>query len=94
LAAADTTNWSFAQFEAENAKAIGEILSEFPDVQLRRFPDEVLDKLKQLTQEVFDEESEKDSEFARVRSAVDAFMADLGGWSEISIESYLPAIQG
>lgn len=91
-AAADVTNWSFAQFEAENAKAIGEILTEFPDVQLRRFPDAVLARLRELTTVVFDEESTKDAEFARVREAVDKFSSDLNPWSEISIESYLPAI--
>ncbi|HEY5596626.1 MAG TPA: TRAP transporter substrate-binding protein [Candidatus Bipolaricaulota bacterium] len=90
--AMDVTNWSFAQFETENAKALAKIHQEFPDVEILRFPDEVLREFKRLTQVVFDEVSAQDAQFARVRQAYEGFAASLAGWSKISLESYLAAL--
>lgn len=89
-AAADATNWSYAQFEVENAKSLIEIEEDYPDVEIISFPDPVLDELERLTIEVFDEESEKDAQFARVRLAMDQFRSRQKSWREVSMESYLP----
>ncbi len=92
-AAAETTLWSFAQFEVENARHLVRIAEEYPDVEVRRFPDEVLSTLRGYAREVFDELSEQDADFARVREAVESFAAEIDRWSNVSIESYLPAVQ-
>lgn len=91
--AADTTAWSFAQFEAENSKALIALQEEFPDMELVRFPDEVLAELRRLTDVVLDEQGDGDAVFTKVRDAVVKFADLVGGWSDVSIESYLPAIQ-
>jgi TRAP-type mannitol/chloroaromatic compound transport system substrate-binding protein len=89
-AAADTTAWSYAQFESLNAQGLVEIQSSFPDVEILRFPDQVLSDLEKFSVDVLNEESEKDAQFAKVREAMDRYRADLKGWREISMESYLP----
>lgn len=89
----ETTLWSFAFFEAANVEALVTIRNDFPEVELIRFPDEVLKELKRLTGELFDESSEGDPAFTKVREAVDKFAVDLDTWSNISIESYLPALE-
>lgn len=91
--ATEATNWSFAQFESENYKALAALKQESPDVEIRRFPDDVLAELKRLTAVVFDEESGNNAQFAKVRDAYESYSTGLASWSEISLISYLNAIE-
>ena len=43
-----------------------------------------MQQLKVYTDEVLDEESEKNAEFARVRESVEAFRDSMRGWREVS----------
>jgi len=83
-AAADTTLWSLEQFEYENGVALNSIAEEYPDVEILRFPDEVLNQLRVYADEVYDEESDRDVQFAQVRESVDAFRETMENWRDVS----------
>jgi len=80
-AAADAvTAWSYAEFDVKNAEYLAKIREEYPDVEVRTFPDEVLDEFFALTQAVFDEQADQDRDFARVYEAYLKFREGQAGW--------------
>ena len=82
--------WMLSQFEAKNLEAL-HTLKEEHNVQVFAFPDDVLRELKKLTQEVLEEEADKDAQFKKVLEAYRAFMANNDGWSELSEAAYQEA---
>ena len=78
----------FSEMEQKNMQALQE-LKELPNVQLHKFPDEVLAKLKTLTKETLEEEAAKDPKFKRVYEAYQAFRQKNDAWSAISENAYL-----
>ena len=88
-AAADVTSWSLVEFETQNANSLAEVGTEYPNVEILRFPDDVLEALLGFTNEVLDEESEKNADFARVRESYESFSQEIAPWRALTENPYL-----
>ena len=77
-----------SEFMALNATAL-EQLSSDETVEIRKFPDEVLNELKELTYTVLDELAAEDPMLARVWTSYREFMNRSQPWQAISEGSYL-----
>ena len=73
--------WSYTN----GAVPQSDFLSKFEKqgVQVRRFPDEVLDVLRETSRVVLEEEAAKDAYFKEAYESILAFSARLTGWHEI-----------
>ena len=78
----------FSEMEQKNLSALQE-LKDRPNVQIHRFPNDVLAKLKTLTDETLAEEAANDPEFKRIYDAYQAFRQQNDAWSELSENAYL-----
>jgi len=78
----------FSEMEQKNASALAELKAR-KDIKIRRFPDDVLAKLKTLTDETLAEEAAKDPKFKRIYDAYQAFRTKDNAWSDISENAYL-----
>lgn len=79
-----------AEFTARNPKALHSLLEEH-GVELRRFPDEVLIRLKALSEEVVAEIAGQDSLGQRVFESYRHFQHSAQAWHDISELAYLQA---
>ncbi len=77
-----------SEMEQKNLSALQELKSR-EGVQIHRFPDDVLAKLKTLTDETLAEEAEKNPQFKAVFDAYQAFRSKNDAWSAISENAYL-----
>ncbi len=77
-----------SEMEQKNMSALQE-LRDRKNVQIHHFPDDVLAKLKTLTDETLQEEAEKDPKFKRVFDAYQQFRQQNDDWSAISENAYL-----
>lgn len=78
----------FSEMEQKNMAALQQ-LKDRPNIQIQRFPDDVLAKLKALTDETLAEEAANDPKFKRVYEAYQAFLLKNDAWSDISENAYL-----
>jgi TRAP-type mannitol/chloroaromatic compound transport system substrate-binding protein len=90
VTAAANNVWMLSQFEARNLEALHELKEKYK-VQVLPFPDDVMHKLHQMTNEVLDEEAAKDPDFKRVLEAYRSFMVNNDGWSKLSEAAYQKA---
>jgi TRAP-type mannitol/chloroaromatic compound transport system substrate-binding protein len=79
-----------AEYTTRNNQALQTLLNEHK-VDLRRFPDEVLEKLKSLSDEVVAEVAEKDPMSKKVYDSFKTFREQAIAWHEISEKAYLNA---
>ncbi len=77
-----------SEFMARNVQAL-QILVERHGVQLRRFPDEVLRRLREAANRILDELAEGDPLAARILESYRKFQDGISGWQAISEGSYL-----
>tara|TARA_R110001606_G_C15404643_1_gene654157 strand:+ start:34133 stop:35227 length:1095 start_codon:yes stop_codon:yes gene_type:complete len=77
-----------SEMEEKNLSALQELKNR-PEVHLHRFPDDVLARLKTLTDETLAEEAANDPKFKRVYDAYQAFRKKDDAWSDISEKAYL-----
>lgn len=77
-----------SEMEEKNLSALQELKNR-PDVQLHPFPDDVLMKLKSLTDETLAEEAANDPKFKQVYDAYEAFRKKDDAWSDISEKAFL-----
>ncbi len=77
-----------SEMEDKNLSALQE-LKERPEVQIHRFPDDVLATLQTLTNETLAEEAANDPKFKRVYDAYEAFRKKDDAWTDISEKAYL-----
>jgi TRAP-type mannitol/chloroaromatic compound transport system substrate-binding protein len=77
-----------SEMEQKNLSALQELQAR-EGVQIHRFPDDVLAKLKTLTDETLAEEADKDPKFKAIYDAYDAFRKQNDAWSAISENAYL-----
>ena len=63
--------------------------SEYPDIQVKSFPKDVLDALKKATNELLDEQSAKDPLFKEIVESQRAFMKKAREWTKISDYAYI-----
>lgn len=78
----------FSEMEQKNLSALAE-LRQRDDIQIQHFPNDVLQKLKTLTNETLQQEADKDPKFKRVYEAYEAFRQQNDAWSDISENAYI-----
>ena len=83
-----TTLDMVSEFMARNATALAQLQAD-ENVELRKFPDDVLTGLKELTYTVVEELAVDDPVFARVWNSAREFMAVSQPWQAISEQAYL-----
>ncbi len=79
-----------AEYTARNPAALQSLINDH-GVDLRRFPDDVIAKLRTLSNEVVAEIAEKDAFSRQVYSSYEKFLTQSKAWSAISELSYLKA---
>ncbi len=77
-----------SEMESKNMSALQEILAQ-PNVELHKFPDDVLTRLKTLTDETLQEEAANNPKFKQVYEAYETFRAKNKAWSDVSENPYL-----
>jgi TRAP-type mannitol/chloroaromatic compound transport system substrate-binding protein len=77
-----------SEMEQKNLAALQELQS-LDGIQIHSFPNDVLTKLKTLTDETLAEEAAKNPKFAEIYQAYGAFRAQNEAWSAISENAYL-----
>ncbi len=88
LAAATLNETMMAEFTARNAMALEDI-EKNPDIEIRRFPDEVLEKLRDYVAEIIDELAARDPQAARINDSFQAYKARVARWTELSEKAFL-----
>jgi TRAP-type mannitol/chloroaromatic compound transport system substrate-binding protein len=89
--AAETNMWSLCEFEAGNGAALQELITQH-NVNLKRFPEDLLAKLRELAKETMEEEAEKDAASRKVHEAYKKFKAQVGTWGSVSENAYYNVI--
>ena len=79
--------WVLPQFDANNGAALQTLINKHK-VQLFRFPEEVLDKLRVLAEEVREEEAAKSDMAKKVNESFKKFQKVVGTWGSISEKAY------
>jgi len=77
-----------AEYTARNPAALKTLLDEH-NVDLRKFPDDVIAKLRELSAEVVAEIAEKDEFSSRTYASYEKFLSQAREWSAISELTYL-----
>ena len=90
-AAMESNLHSLSEFEARNGAALVKLIEEH-NVQLRRFPEQVLADLRVLAKQVVDEEANKNPLARKVADSFEAFRKQWGAWSDVSERSYYDTI--
>ncbi len=86
-AAARSNVWMLSEFEAKNNIYLRKLVEE-EKVDVRKFPDPVLQTLKSYSDQAIDELTSKDPSSKRVYESFDKFRNQVGGWAEISEKVY------
>jgi TRAP-type mannitol/chloroaromatic compound transport system substrate-binding protein len=84
--------WVLSQFEARNGAALQELITKHK-VELIRFPDEVLNALRPMAQEVVEEEAAKTPMAKKVSESFKNFQKVAGTWGSVSEKAYYEIIQ-
>ncbi len=79
-----------AEYTARNEQALRTLVDKH-GVVIKRFPDDVLRRLKALTEEVIADVTARDPLAAKVWASQRAFLQQVGKWTEISEYSFLQA---
>ena len=77
-----------SEYNARNASALAQIAAD-DTIELRRFPDEVLARLKALTYEVMDDLAARDPLSARIWESYRSFMQQSREWQRIGEQAFL-----
>ncbi|MCH8862470.1 MAG: twin-arginine translocation signal domain-containing protein [Proteobacteria bacterium] len=86
-AAAAENDYTLAEFNAQNARALTTLIEEH-GVKLTRFPDEILDAMARLSVEVLAETAASDALTGRVYESFAASMARTSRWGEIGERAF------
>ena len=87
----ETNLWSLSEFEATNGAALEELITKH-NVELVRFPEELLNQLRVLALEVLEEEANKDAQSRKVHEAYKAFKKQVGKWGTVADNAYFNLI--
>jgi len=83
----ENEHWVLSQFDARNGAALQELITKHK-VELVKFPDEVLNDLRKLADEVVAEEAAKDAMSKKVNDAFKKFQKVVGTWGSVSEDAY------
>lgn len=86
-AAARSNSWVMAEFNSKNMIYLDKILNE-GEVSLKAFPGEVLNKLREYTNEVLAELVDENEDCRKIFQSFDKFRRGIGLWSTISEKNY------
>lgn len=90
--AADKQNtWMLANFDAQNGAALDRLVA--GGVDLREFPAEVMNGLREAAQDVLSDVAANDPQAGKVYESFSAFQQEVGGWGGVSERSYYNLIQ-
>lgn len=84
--------WTLAQFESRNSEFLAKIMEE-EGLELRVFPDEVLAKLRELTQESINELVNSNPMARKIYDSYSAYKQKAQAWSELTEKIYYEKIQ-
>jgi len=79
-----------AELTARNSRALHTLVNEH-QVQLRRFPDAVLDTLRDTSAQVLADVAARDATTRKVYTAYEAFRKQVAGWTDVSEYAFLKA---
>jgi len=91
IACAETYNWMLAGFNADNGNALLQLINKHK-VNLKQFPDNVMESLRKMAQEVVAEEAKKSKMATKVNDAFQKFAKQVGTWSMVSEKAYYDLI--
>ena len=86
-AAAETNAWSLSEFDARNGAALQELVTKHK-VQLKPFPQQLIDQLRPLAKETLEEEADKTKQARKVHDAFKKFQQEIGEWRAMSGKLY------
>ncbi len=92
------SEWIYAQMEFHNQQALVDLRKK-KNVEILKFPNDVLTKLKHLTKKTLDEEATKllneknNPRFKQVYDAYESFRANYKLWDELSDEAYQESLK-
>ena len=92
VACMENEHWVLSQFDAQNGAALQELITKHK-VELVRFPDSVLNLLRELSAEVIQEITEKDPMSKKVYESFAKMQKQVGTWGTISEKAYYDSIQ-
>jgi TRAP-type mannitol/chloroaromatic compound transport system substrate-binding protein len=84
--------WVLTQFDANNGASLQTLINKHK-VQLIKFPDEVLDALRVMAEEVREEEAAKTAMAKKVNESFKQFQKVVGSWGTVSELAYYNTIQ-
>lgn len=88
LAASSLNDTMMAEYTARNAESLA-TLENNPDIEIRRFPDEVLDELRRYVDEIIAEMVARDPQVAKIDLSFQAYKKKVARWTEISEKAFL-----
>ncbi|MEL6673961.1 MAG: TRAP transporter substrate-binding protein [Bacteroidota bacterium] len=91
-AAHKLNQWTLCEFEAQNAAHLSKILEE-GDVELRSFPEDVLESLRNYTEEVLNEMAEDDPLSRKAYEAYKSFQGKAMSWAGYTERIFFDALQ-
>ncbi|MCF8041654.1 MAG: TRAP transporter substrate-binding protein [Desulfarculaceae bacterium] len=91
MACAETYNWMLSGFNADNGAALEKLITKH-NVNLVRFPADVLAQLRTMAYETLDEIAAKDKQAGKVHAAFKKFQKQVGVWGEVSEKAYYDVI--
>lgn len=83
--------WALAQFEAQNGAALEELITKHK-VELVKFPDDVLIKLRKIAEEVNEEESARSPIAKKTHESFKKWQKVVGVWGTVSEKAYYDII--
>lgn len=90
IACQSINNDMLAEYTARNHSALQKLIDEH-GVEVRRFPDGVMEKLSTLSREVVEDMATGDREVKKVYEAYRKFLDEVGEWTKVSEQAYLDA---
>jgi len=90
-AAAYAHLWCFTTMEAKNSEAMATLVKR--NIEIRQFPEEVIQELRRLTEEVIQEMVETDPFTKRVYASYSAFQKRAAAYSQITEKIFYNSIQ-
>jgi TRAP-type mannitol/chloroaromatic compound transport system substrate-binding protein len=93
VASVETYTWMLSGTESENSAALEEMITKHK-VQLLAFPDAVMAKLKEYSDETLKEITEKDPIAKKVHDDFTKFQKQVGTWGQVSEKAYHELVAG
>jgi TRAP-type mannitol/chloroaromatic compound transport system substrate-binding protein len=79
----------YTQSKHESGKNWASIQSEYPDVQVKDFPPEVISALREANERLLKQHAEKDALAKEIQESQASYIEQVRPWSDISHRAYL-----